>query len=275
VTYRAIAGSRTRTVAAITAVAALLVVAVGALFLARNDGEASATPQGRPLLPDLAMAPPTEIYGSLTEDGRGLILFSAEIVNTGEAELLVEAERGDSGGWRITQRIPYSVSGAATWDVAASLSWGGDGHDHWHVLHAARYRLVPLDDDGRELAGEPQLDQKAGFCFFDRDEYRTSLPGAPAAGVHTTDACGTIASDRVSMGLSVGWGDTYVWHLPGQSIDITGLPGGRYRLVTTVNEDGSFQELTRDNNKSWVDVMLSTDADGVPLVEVVATGPRP
>jgi hypothetical protein len=36
-----------------------------------------------------------------------------------------------------------------------------------------------------------------------------------------------------------------------------------------------FQELTRDNNESWVDLLLSTDADGVPLVEVMATGPHP
>jgi len=37
------------------------------------------------------------------------------------------------------------------------------------------------------------------------------------------------------MGISRGWGDVYTWDLPGQFIDITGVPDGVYDVVSIAN----------------------------------------
>lgn len=46
---------------------------------------------------------------------------------------------------------------------------------------------------------------------------------------------GGARSNEVTAGVSVGWADVYEWFLPGQYIDITDAPPGRYRLQATVD----------------------------------------
>jgi hypothetical protein len=77
------------------------------------------------------------------------------------------------------------------------------------------------------------------------------------------------------MGLSPGWGDVYDFTLPGQSVDISELPDGRYRLWAEADPQGWFREVTRENNVTWVDLELSTGADGVRTAMVVSTGAQP
>ena len=54
----------------------------------------------------------------------------------------------------------------------------------------------------------------------------------------------------------MGYGDDYVPALEGQSIDVTGLPGGRYLLVHRVNATASLLESEYDNNQASVVVEL-------------------
>ena len=61
------------------------------------------------------------------------------------------------------------------------------------------------------------------------------------------------------MGLSVGWGDEYPWHLFEQEIDIS-FPEGRYRLRATADPFGWFDELDEANNEVVVDIQLSWKA---------------
>jgi hypothetical protein len=75
------------------------------------------------------------------------------------------------------------------------------------------------------------------------------------------------------MGLSVGWVDDYSWVLPGQSIDVTAVPDGKYRLYATVDDQHWFREATRSNDLSWADIELSTKANGARAVRVVNPGP--
>ena len=76
------------------------------------------------------------------------------------------------------------------------------------------------------------------------------------------------------MGLSPGWNDTYLQSLPGQSIDITSVPDGKYRLFTQIDEQGHFKEATRGNNLTWIDLELETTPQGRIAIRT-ATGPRP
>jgi hypothetical protein len=50
----------------------------------------------------------------------------------------------------------------------------------------------------------------------------------------------------------VGYGDVYLPHLEGQSIDITGLPDGTYRPVHRVNPDRRLIESNYGNNVASV-----------------------
>jgi hypothetical protein len=77
------------------------------------------------------------------------------------------------------------------------------------------------------------------------------------------------------MGLSVGWGDTYPKELPGQEIDITGLPAGDYRLQAIADEDDKYHEQTRANNTAFTDFRLSYDGTGRASILVLAQGPNP
>ena len=59
------------------------------------------------------------------------------------------------------------------------------------------------------------------------------------------------------QGISVGWADIYGAALSGQSLDVTGLPDGTYRLVTIVDPGGRLREATRTNNTAEVTVTIS------------------
>ena len=62
--------------------------------------------------------------------------------------------------------------------------------------------------------------------------------------------CGLRRPDLLEMleGISTGYGDNYVAQLEGQYIDITGLRGGRYRLVHSANPTGTLIETDYSDN---------------------------
>lgn len=74
------------------------------------------------------------------------------------------------------------------------------------------------------------------------------------------------------MGLSVGWGDEYQWYLLDQTIEITGVPDGRYRLRAIADPADLFKESDETNNDTWTVVDLST-VDGRQKVKVAEQGP--
>ncbi len=74
---------------------------------------------------------------------------------------------------------------------------------------------------------------------------------------------------QVRQGISVGWGDDYGAFLEGQSIDVTGLPSGTYRLTHTVNASGRLRERTRANNSASVRIALYR-LNGMLRVRVLA-----
>ena len=231
--------------------------------------EAPGPPIGKPLLPDIVPAPPTDVRMSKKE-GKWLLSFSSILVNIGDGDFVLRATREDET-WAVVQDIPYSTSGAEVVPVSASLVWGGDGHDHWHVKRVAVNTLVPLDEKGRPAADEDGwLDSKVGFCFYD---FSRQLETGPLEAAYLSKSCGDENDTAVGMGLSLGWGDTYNIELPGQSIDVTQLPDGRYRLWAEADKKGWFRDARRDNNVTWVNIRLSTSANGVRAVRITKLGP--
>ena len=234
-----------------------LLVSLLTLALLAPGGQASAASDR---LPDLAMAKLRHI-GTKTVDGRRLLRFSAIIVNVGDGPFELRSRRVTTRSRWSTRQVIHDDAGGSRSVATPSvrLVYAGDGHDHWHVKDLEQYRLVPLGSTGGTRIG-----QKVGFCFFDNYEYRLSLPDAPEDPVYGHRACGTRNSVGLRNGLSVGWGDIYHRSLPGQSIDITGLPEGSYRLWATADQADVFWEKDDANNATWADLWI--DADGVTVL---------
>jgi hypothetical protein len=223
-----------------------------------------------PSYPDLGMAPLSDIHLALPAGGQKQLRFSATIVNVGAAPFDLTASRPDtSTAFSVWQRVYNSDAGSQlvpTPDV--SLSFGGDGHNHWHVQGLEHYELRRLDN-GVKVG----TSMKSGFCFFDTGPFRLSLPGAPGSRVYTGAGCGGASSLGVTMGLSVGWGDTYGWTLPDQFIDVTDLSSGKYRLYAEADPTGWFSELSKQNNSTWVDLSLTINRKGGSKVRILGYGP--
>ena len=226
-------------------------------------------PVGEPQLPDIVPAAPQD--AQLTrERGRWLIRFSTMLVNIGDGDFVLRANRGPNG-WTVEQDVPYSESGGKVYRTPAALVWGGDGHDHWHVRRIAVGRLVPLAQGEKPpAAGQGWADTKIGFCYYDHSRL---LDDAAQNAVYPRLGCGVKADSTLGMGLSPGWRDIYTFNLPGQSIDVTDIPDGKYRLWITVDDGRWFQEKRRDNNVTWSDVALRTTANGARAVRTIRVGP--
>jgi Lysyl oxidase len=122
-------------------------------------------------------------------------------------------------------------------------------HHHWHLLDFSRYKLV-RERTGRRVARSTKI----SFCVIDTDRPFPGLPGSPAAPHYPA---GSSDCDRDSIdGLSVGWADAYHWSLPGQQLNVTGLPRARYCLVSIADPHNLLRESDDTNNARGTRVLL-------------------
>ncbi len=265
-----VAPSRRRRLTLIVGLTVLAVVVASVLVWSRVSGPPPpplAAPVD-PSYPDLGMAPLASLLIGQDETGRTFLRFSATLVNVGDGPLLVAAHRPFpfTEDWEVVQRVEDGAGGYSERPLPARLVFGGDGHDHWHVVGAEAHQLETIDG---EIVGGLV---KSGFCFFDNVAYRTTLPRAPGAAAHGAHECGTRFDRDIAMGLSVGWGDEYQWYLLDQTIEITGVPDGRYRLRAIADPAGHVAESDESNNDTWTVVDIET-VDGARRVETVEQGP--
>jgi hypothetical protein len=221
-----------------------------------------------PRYPDMGMAPLSSILVGTDDDGRVFLRFSATLVNVGDGPLIVAAHRSSPfrEDWTVVQRIEDAAGGYSERRMESTLIYGGDGHDHWHIVSAEAHQLETLAGD---VVGGLI---KSGFCYFDNVDYRSTLPGAPRAATHSASECGKQFDRDIAMGISIGWGDEYQWFLLEQTIEITGVPDGRYRLRAVADPIDQVEEGNESNNDTWTIVDLST-VDGHRQVDVVEQGP--
>jgi hypothetical protein len=198
---------------------------------------------GPALLPDLDQAPPQGL--SVVAHGHRLLLvFGSAVDNVGPGELVVEARRVGS-----VMRA-WQVVGERRYPLRVPLRYvHSETHEHWHLPGFERYELRRARDFS--LVGR---DRKTGFCL--RDGYETrALNRKPV----WTGECGRRQprARTVRQGISVGFGDDYVPEKEGQSIDVTGLPPGRYVLVHRANPGRVLRERSYANNAASVLIELS------------------
>jgi lysyl oxidase len=219
-----------------------LIALVAALVAAAAPG---ITP-GR--LPDLDQVVPRKLHVD-ERGGRFRLGFASAVDNVGGVPLVVEGRRSRRTAtmrvWQLADGRRHPVAGALRYVVSPD-------HAHWHLLDFERYELRDLD--GRRV----RRDAKTGFCLTDSfDAGPATLPGEPVH-AHWLNECGRRHPDllRLREGISIGFRDVYNPFLEGQSVDLTGLPAGRYVLVHRANPRRTLLESRYTNNAASVLVQV-------------------
>jgi Lysyl oxidase len=154
------------------------------------------------------------------------------------------AGAGGQAGQDVYQRI-YSQGGGFTQNLAGTFIFH-DTHNHFHFERYAVYMLKPVNAPG----ASQRQSYKTSFCIMDTTKVDAHLPGAAKKPVYAT--CNAFV-----QGMSVGWGDTYGWHLPGQAIDMTGNPAGQYELTVTFDPENHLIETNDGDNTACVLLQIS------------------
>lgn len=194
-----------------------------------------------PLLPDLISLDARLRDAEVSwEDGRRLLRFSAGAANRGPGPLEMQARGPDA-----YQVVHHSDGTKTTHHVGRFVFVGHEDHNHLHFDNFARYELRALDSD-RVVASAG----KVSFCLMDYVMYTDEdVDGRPPRPVF----------DCRKQGISPGWADVYVADLDGQSVDITDLPDGVYKLVLIIDPVGRLKESASWNNTSFVILRLEGD----------------
>jgi hypothetical protein len=215
-------------------------------------------------LPDLVALPAYGIQVS-REGGRDRLNFGANVWDRGPASLVVEGYRVD-GEDRMDAYQYFLGDG----EVVGRASVGSfafdrrDGHQHWHFLQFARYRLLDA------TLAQALRSRKQSFCLAPTDAIDLTADGA----VWRPDGlgfsqCGWEDALWIREVLPAGWGDTYFQGVPGQSFDITGLPNGTYWIEVRANPLGSLYDVDPTNDTSLREVILG----GTPGARTVTVPP--
>jgi hypothetical protein len=113
-------------------------------------------------------------------------------------------------------------------------------HGHYHFLGFASYRL--LNGIGEEVAAG----RKVSFCLEDVQRWDSA---SNPFGLYTCD----------NQGIQAGWSDIYDSGLPGQWIDVTGLPAGTYTLEIAINPEQVLVEADYTNNATSIEVQIPAE----------------
>jgi hypothetical protein len=202
-------------------------------------------------------------------------------IGTGPLDIRFDRPHGvtpvDGQDVPVHQRI-YRSNGSHA-DIAA-------GNVHWHAIHGhyhfdgfAESRLWAVDAGGHRSGTAPvATGDKVSFCIattnvnpawwakrpFGQDAYPAPdclEPASTSGGM-----------DHFKQGMAVGWTDEYNWFLPGQYVEVSGVPDGDYILDTTVDPTHRLIEASKANNCGSVRVRLSGMATS-PKAELLGIGP--
>jgi hypothetical protein len=243
----------------------------GATLGATAGGSGGPPPPDR--LPDLDQELPWKLVITGDRDRGYRLGFASAVRNLGRGPLIIAGRRPRAATPEMTASQQIERKGApirVVEDVGRLRYVRSPDHEHWHLLGFDRYELRR---PGRSAA--LVRDRKTGFCLGDRyPVWSPRLPARPRDPVYTS-RCGLEATGLLELteGISVGYGDDYKANLEGQSLRLTGLPGGRYLLVHRVNVGRALRESDYTNNAASLLIRLRWRA-GRPSVRVLGSCPR-
>ena len=259
----------------------------------------------RDLLPDLValpqqnvtFGPPFEIFNDpvpagsschqseITENNAHICLrFDQVLANAGAGALDIRFSQPsgiipvDGQDIPVSQRI-YRSDGTFTDVPAGNVHWHAI-HHHYHFDAFAQSKLWAVDANGNRLGPAPvATGDKVSFCIATTD-IDADYWGLQAFGADSYPAPDCLQPDSVSggfdhfkQGMSVGWADVYNWFLPGQYVEVTGVPDGDYIIDTTVDPTGRLIEESKTNNCGSVRVRLIGMGTSNPQAALLGVGP--
>jgi hypothetical protein len=212
------------------------------------------------LLPDLVPLPAKDV--TLDRAGeRALLKFSTIYYNQGDGPLELRADpetysiREDVES-DVFQRV-YRSDGTYREKFSGNFLWHQE-HLHYHFNDFVTYDLEAVSaKDVPDLSG---VLVKSTFCVRDVSLIDMEVENRPE------DANYKICGKRI-QGISVGWADTYFFTYPDQSLDVSNLPSGTYRLSFHVNPSNFLDELSFENNKSSVLIELDMEKFTATVLE--------
>lgn len=215
------------------------------------------------LLPDLLPLPALDLR--LEEMGEKLLLrFSTTYYNQGRGPAELIADPATAGIREDTERDVlqriYRIEGKPREVPVGTFLWHQE-HLHYHFTDFISYDLESLDDDSHpDLEG---MLVKSTYCL--RDVSRVHVEVASTTDV--PEDAGYKICGKEKQGVSVGWGDTYYHDYPGQSLDITSLKSGTYKLSFIANPEVRLEEVRYDNNSSYTIFKLDKEKKTVEVIE--------
>jgi hypothetical protein len=261
----------------------------------------------RPLLPDFAMRPQTTVtfdtpffpfFGDVadpgdscfhlehTEDGaQECMRFEQTFANVGEgsAELRFAIPKDPTNtSHDVFAREYFSDSPshfvdypAGTWEYHAE-------HQHYHYNNFVQSNLWTADSKGQRVGTAPvKAGRKVSFCMED-EKLDGPMWGQKGVGPRfyvAPDCLVFVPSaetpdfNYIIQGLTPGWDDIYEWYLPGQYIDVAGLPSGDYVLETIADPDNKLVESNESNNCGTVLIRLSNVGTPQHQAAIIGAGP--
>jgi hypothetical protein len=259
----------------------------------------------RDLVPDLValpqknltFGPPFDIFddpvppgsschqSEIDEDGAQTCLrFDQVLGNIGAGALDIRFSRLAGTTPVEDEEIPTSQriyrSDGSSYDLpSGSVHWHGI-HHHYHFNGFAQSRLWAVDGDGNRAGPAPvAIGNKVSFCIATTN-INPDYWGQQAFGPDAYPAPDCLEPDSSSggfdnfkQGMSVGWTDEYNWFLPGQYVEVTGVPDGDYILDTTVDPTDRLVESDKANNCGAVRVRLTDMGTANPQAELLGIGP--
>ena len=193
--------------------------------------------------------PPASLSVDVDRDGTRRIRFSTTTTNLGDGPLeMLGALNPDTGRTLATQRVVRS-DGDGVLERAVGEFIYHPTHRHWHFESFTEFALWTYLPSGA-LERVIATTGKMTFCVMDTGRVGSPPPGSPSDATYT--GCG----DR-TQGISVGWQDTYGAGVPGQELDVTGVPDGRYAIRSVADPENRLMEKDDGNNENVVYVELS------------------
>ncbi len=253
--------SSSRHLIAAVGVAAALVSAVPAAAQDAGAGEPpnpclNAERRAQLNCPDLQMSKPFGLTADPFVWPGHVVLRAGNSINSvgrGPAELL--GVRDSRYGMRGRQRIYKRRSGKIGISTGARLIFKaipGQG-SYWKYLYAAKFELFRRDGRGKRR-DRVRRGPKVSYCLRDLAHSDPGLPRSPRGFVYP--ACNqSSATEKVTLGTSVGWSDVYPPAYHEQWIDVTGLRGC-FDFVHTADPRNGIYESNERNNSATVTVRL-------------------
>ncbi|HEY6547716.1 MAG TPA: lysyl oxidase family protein [Vicinamibacteria bacterium] len=215
------------------------------------------------------------------EGAQTCLRFDQVLANVGKGalEMRFAISKDPSSTERaVTQRI-YRSDGPEHFQERSAGEWElHEAHGHYHFEGFALSKLWRTDKKGRHKDKEPlRTGRKVSFCIVDIEIDTWAEKGngprtyqAPICLFPTEEDA---ENAYLVQGMTRGWADVYDWYLPGQYVEVTGVPDGVYILETLVDPDGLIKEADESNNCGSVYVRLKDVDEASRSAELLGPGP--